>query len=146
MIDAGEVFADVALEDVATGPGEAGEAAEGTMGAIANAVGVGVVDEDTLEDGGDDGAEGVVDDSIAVGCGGNHAGFGGLDLEGGVGTGAVGLGVELVLEFDELGFEVVVEGEDVGAKAFAALGFVGGVEEIGEINYAGPEVAGSFHR
>lgn len=127
MIDAGEVFADVALEDVATGPGEAGELAEGAVGAIADAVGVGVMNEDALEDGGDDGADGVMNYAVSVGCGGDHARFGGLDLEGGVGTGAVGLGVELVLELDEVGFEAVVEAEDVGAEAFAALGFVGGV-------------------
>ena len=46
MIDAGEVFADIALENVAAGTSEAGELAKGAMGAETDSVGVGVVDED----------------------------------------------------------------------------------------------------
>ena len=66
-----------------------------------------------------------MNDSIAVRCGGDHAWLGGFDLEGGVRSGTVGVGSELVLELDEFGFEVVVEGEDVGSKTFAALRFLG---------------------
>ncbi|MFM2431012.1 MAG: hypothetical protein RLZZ511_2225 [Cyanobacteriota bacterium] len=71
VVDAGEVAADVALEHVSVGFDEMGEMFECAVGAVAFAVGVGVMDEGALEDGGDDVAEGVVNDSVAVGCGGN---------------------------------------------------------------------------
>ena len=68
-VDAGEVFSDVALQDVAMGAGEVGEAAQGAVGAVAEAVGVGVADEGALEDGHNDVAESVMHDPIAIGSG-----------------------------------------------------------------------------
>jgi hypothetical protein len=72
-----------------------------------------------IEDGGNDVAEGVVNDAIAVGSGGNHAGLGFENLGGVVGTGLVGLGLEFGLEAVELVFEGVVKLQDVLLVAFA---------------------------
>jgi hypothetical protein len=141
MVDAGEVFADVGLENVATRSSELGKATQGTMGTETHAVSIGIVNEGGLEDRADDGAEGVMDDTIAVRGGGDHPGLGGFNLKGGVATGNVGLGLEFSLKTQQLGFEVVVEAEDVLTEAFTALGFTGGLEEIGKIDQLGPKIA-----
>ena len=100
MVDVGEVAADVGLEDVDVFACEVGEAAEGAVGAFVFAVGVAVVDEGSIEDGLDDVAEGVVDDAIAVGCGGNPAGFGFVDFKVTIFTGFVGFVLEFGLDLD----------------------------------------------
>ena len=104
VIDAGEVFFEIALQDVAMGAGKVGEAFECPVGAKANPIGVGVGNEGALEGGHDDVAEGVMDHSIAVGGGGDHPGFGFHDAEGAIGSGLVGFGVQFVLELGKFAF------------------------------------------
>ena len=104
VIDIGEVAADVALKDVLVGPSKVGEALEGAVGAVACAVGVGVFDEGMFYGWHYDLADGAMNHSVAIRCGGNEAGFGFVDLEVAVGTGLIGLGFEFVLEFEEFGF------------------------------------------
>lgn len=96
------------------------------MGAQVFTIGVGVGDEGFFKNGADDVAEGVVNDAIAIGGGGNKARFGVNDLKGGVVAGGVGLGDELFLELDQFGFQVVIEVGNIGLKPFAALGFCSG--------------------
>lgn len=145
VIDAGEVFANVALEDVAVGACPVGELMEGFVGTEADSIGVGVVDEGLLEEGSDDVAEGVVDDTVTIGGGGDQSVFGREDLEGAVGSGLVGLAEEFLLELNEFGFEVVVEVEDVGAETFAPLSFFGGEEQGFKLGDLGPEVSVALH-
>jgi hypothetical protein len=94
---------------VLVGPSEVGEALEGAVGAVACAVGVGVFDEGALYGWHDDLANGVVNYSIAVGCSGDEARFGFVDLKVTVGTGLIGLGFEFVLEFEEFRFQIVMK-------------------------------------
>ncbi len=145
MINAGEIFAHVALENVATAAGELDEALEGAVGAVAGAVGVAIGDEAALDGGHDDVAEGMVDNAVPVGGSGDEARLGVEDAEGAVATRSVGVGLELLLEAEEVAFEVVVKVEDVAAKAFAALGLVGGFKEVFKAEDGGPEVAEAFH-
>ena len=112
VIDIGEVAADIALEDVGVRPSKVSKALECSVGAVADAVGVGVLNEGPFDRGHDDLANGMMHDSIAVGCGGDEARLRFVDLEGAIGTGLIGLGFEFVLEFEEFGFEVVVELEN----------------------------------
>ena len=118
MIDVGEVAADVGLEDVSVFACEVGESAEGAVGAFVFAVGVAVVNEGLLEDGLDDVAEGVVDDTIAVGCGGDPAGFGFVDFKVTIFAGFVGFVLEFGLDLDQVVFEVMVEANNFGTISF----------------------------
>ena len=145
MVNGREVFADVALEDVAAGAGKAGEALEGSVGAVAAAVGVAIGNEAGLDQRQDDIAEGMVDDAVSVGGCGDDAGLGVEDLEATVATRAVGLSCEFLLEPDEVLFQAMIKGEDIGAKALALLGLAGSLEQILEGDYLGPEVAMAFH-
>ena len=74
------------------------------MGAVAETIGVGVVDEGALEDVLDFVAKGVMDDTVSVGGGRNHPTFGIVDFEGGIVTGFVGFGDEGLLKGEQLGF------------------------------------------
>ena len=100
VVDVGEVAADVGLEDVGVFAGEVGETAEGAVGAFVFAVGVAVEDEGLLEDGLDDVAESVVNDAIAVGGGGNPAGFGFVDFKVTIFARFVGFILEFGLDLD----------------------------------------------
>ena len=62
------------------------------MGTVPNSVGVGVGDEGAFEDGDDDVAEGMLDNSISIGSSGDQAAFGFNDFESAIGSGTVGLG------------------------------------------------------
>ena len=91
MIDIGEVFANIALENVGAGARKLGEAAERFMGAEVLAIGVGVGDECFLKNRRDQITKGVVNNSVSIGGRRNITGFGIDDFEDGVGAGAVGL-------------------------------------------------------
>lgn len=145
MVDAGKVFADVALENVGAGSGKLGETMEGAVGAKAPAIGIGIENEGAFKNGPDDVAEGVVNYAVTVGCSGNGAGFGVADAKGTIGSGLIGFGLEQMLDVAEFLFEVVVEGEDVGTIALAFLGFPGGEEEVVKAGNLGPEVAVTLH-
>lgn len=104
VIDIGEVAADIALKNVGMRPGKVSEALECPVGAVADAVGVGVLNEGPFDRRHDDLANGMMHHSIAIGCSGDEARFGFVDLKGAIGTGLIGLGFEFVLEFEEFGF------------------------------------------
>ena len=60
QVNGWKVFLDVALEHIVTGAHEVNESAQGAVGAIANAVGIRVVNKGALEEGLNDVAEGMV--------------------------------------------------------------------------------------
>ena len=79
------------------------------MGTVADAVGVGVMDESALEDGLDDVAEGVMNNPIAVRCGGNPAGLGVIDFKVEIVAGLIGSGLKFGLELEDFCFKVLVK-------------------------------------
>ncbi len=121
------------------------EAMQGAVGAIAHAVGVGVVDEGALEQRGNNGAEGVVNHAIGVGRGRDDARLGFKYLEGAVGSGLVTLGLELSLQGQQVGFQAIVKRQDVIPKALAPLGFAGREQQVFKARDLRPQVAVTFH-
>lgn len=117
-MNAGEVAADVALQDIFVFANALTVVTQCAVSAFIFSVGVAVVDEGALKNRLDDLAEGVVDNSIAVGCGGNNSRFGFVNLKVVVFAGLVCFLLELSLEFQEIVFETVVEGENLRAKSF----------------------------
>ncbi len=109
MIDIGEVAADVGLKDVGGLAGEVGEAFQGAVGAVADAVGVGVGDEAALEDGLNNIAKGVMNHSVAVGCGGDPAWFWVVDFKVEIVAGLVGLSLEFGLELEDFCFKIEIK-------------------------------------
>jgi len=145
MIDGGEIFADIAFQDVRVSGGGLAGALHGEMSAETFAAGEGIREETGLPNGFEDTGECVVDDAIPERRGGDPARFGVANLEGAIGAGAVNAGVELFAEGDEVGFEGEEEGGDVRSGAFAGGGGEGGAEQVTESSEGRPEVADSFH-
>ena len=79
------------------------------MGAVADSVGVGVMDEAALEDGLDNIAEGMMNNPVAVGCGGNPARLWIVDFKVKVVAGLIGSGLEFGLELEDFCFKILVE-------------------------------------
>ena len=98
VVDRREELADIRLQDVAVTAGELLAAVHGGVGALALAAGVAVVDERPLEDRLQHAGQGVMHDPVPERGGADLAGLPLVDREGAVGTGAIGLGGEFVVE------------------------------------------------
>ncbi len=131
VVDGREVFANVALEHVGVVVRPAGGGVERGVGAEPDPAGVGFAYEAWFEHGFENLGEGVVDDAVAEGGGGDLAHFGVADDEGAVGAGPVVAGFQFAGQDDEAGFPVEEEGGDVGPAAFAEGGAVEGEGEVG---------------
>ena len=98
MINAGKVFANIALQNVGTRSAEMSKFSEGFMSAKTRPVGVGMGNKCFFKNGCNNIAEGVVNYSIAVGCGGNETGLRIDDFEGVIFAREIGLVDEFLLE------------------------------------------------
>lgn len=108
-MNAGEITADVALEDVFVFADAVAVVTQCAVGAFIFSVGVAVVDEGALEDGLDDLAKSVMDNSIAVGCGRNNPRLGFVNLEVVIFAGLVCFLLKLGLEFEKVVFESMIK-------------------------------------
>ncbi len=98
MVDRWEELAHVTTQRVAILTSKVLAAVQGAMGAFAHPVGVAVVDETPLEDGLDDVAQGVVDDSISERSGADQPPLGLEDEEAVIRARLVGLGHQFLLQ------------------------------------------------
>ena len=78
--------------------------------------------------------------AVAVRGGGDQAAFGIPDFTLAVGPGRIGEGLQFVLQLQEIGLQLGVEGEHGGPIALALLGAQGGGMERGEAGDAGEEI------
>lgn len=69
-IDTWEIFLDVALQDIFSRSDKMCEASDGFVSAVADAIGIGVGNEASLDEGSDDIAEGVMYYSVTIWGGG----------------------------------------------------------------------------
>ena len=67
VIDAWEIFLDVALQDIFTGSDKVREASDGFVSAVADAIGIGIGNEASLDEGSDYIAKGVMYYSVTIG-------------------------------------------------------------------------------
>ena len=128
VVDGREVFPHIGLQDIRVTPGELLAAVHRGMGAFAFAAGVAVEDEGSLEDGLEDAGQSVMDDTIAERSGADLAWLSLVDRERAIWAWAVGHGRQLVLEPQQLGFQVEEEPSRAGLEPFAAAGLLGGTE------------------
>ena len=120
VVDGGEELLHVAREHVAVTAGELLAAVQRGVGALADAVGVAVVDEAALEDGFDHVAQGVVHHAVAEGRCADEAALGFVDEEAGVAAGPVAVLDQLRLDRQQVLAGVLLEG---GGRPVAALAF-----------------------
>ena len=126
VINAGKVKTNIGGKHPAMGAASLDEAAQGAMATETKAIGEGGAQEAAFEGRNDGGAEGVMHDAVAIGSGGDGAGLGITNREAPIRAGLIAEGAQLLLELEQLGLQTTVEGQHIGAKAFAALGGFGG--------------------
>jgi len=114
VVNGREELPDVALEDVGEAAGEFLAAVQRPVGAFADPVGVGIGNERALKEGLDDPYQGVVDDPVPEGGGGDEAALRVVDVEGVVRAGLIGLEHQFPLQFQQVGFQVKLKSGDVG--------------------------------
>jgi hypothetical protein len=146
MVNAGEELFDIALEYIAVSPGQESTAIQSSMGALADAVSIAVVNKAALEDGLDDVADGVVYNAVTEGSGGYEAAFRLVDVEAVIGAGLIGPGSQFFLKLEQVGLPIELEG---GRRSLASLAFAGlavGQVQVLESPDLGIEVAICLHR
>lgn len=130
VVDAGEVLAQVAFQNVLRLPHELLQTPNGGMSAFAHAIGVTVKNEATLKQWVDDVDQHVMNNTITKGRDADHAFLGLVDEEGFIITGFVGVRSKLVQELQSIALEIAKEGKYVRAKALASGGFPRGEQKI----------------
>ena len=92
------------------------------------------------------GAEGMVHHPIAIRGSGDQPPFWVADFELPVGARRIGEGLQFLLQLEEIGLQMFIEGQHIGAVALAALGAAGGGVEGSEAGDLGVEIGeGSGH-
>ena len=129
VVDRGKVLADIGAQHVRVLPREVLAALDGAMGALAEAVGVAVRNEDPFESCFDGGAKGVMDDTVAKAGSADAAALGLVDHEMGVGPRPVFAEQQLALQLEQAVGMPVVEGRHRGAAAFAARRALEGAQQ-----------------
>jgi hypothetical protein len=129
-IEAGEELPDVTLQEVPVAAGKTLGTVQGAVGALANPVGIGVWDEQPLEDRLDQIAQSMVHHPIAEGGGRDQAPLGLVNVEAGILPRLVGKRAQLLLQLDELIFQAIFESRHVGVAALAFTGAPVGQQEI----------------
>lgn len=145
VINAGEVFANVALQNVTARSGEFGETAQSAMIAKSCAVGIRIVDERPLEDRPNYVAQGVMNHAVAVRRGGNHSLLRFEDFKSSIFARLVGFAFKLYLQLHQLFAQTVVESQHILLVPLAALRFQGRCQQVVAINYLWPQISVSFH-
>ena len=130
MIDAGEKLPQVALQHRGVAARQLLHTLQGAVRALAEASGVGVSDEGTLEDRLDEVAQGMVHHAVAERCGGDEAALGFVDEEVRVGAWTIRVGAQGVLERQQVFFQTVFKGGHACLVALAAAGALVGEEEV----------------
>ncbi len=92
------------------------------MCALVQAIGIGIGSKGTLEPGFYEIAKGMMNHPISKGRSGNETSLGLVDIETGVGSGMVGLGLQFPLEFEKIVFQTMLERGHIGMTSFALAG------------------------
>ena len=130
MVNARKELADIAGQDVTKTARELCGAVECFVSALADAVGIRIDDERSLEDGFDDIAQRVVNDAVAERRGGNQAILGIMDVKTVILARLVGFILQFTLKLQQVVFQSVFERGDVRVTALAFAGFAIGEQEV----------------
>ena len=109
MIDRRKELAQVALQNAAVATGESLAVVQRRMGAFAHPVGVGILNERLLKDRLNNAHQCVMDHPVAEGSGRDQAMLGVADMEGIVRTMVVALGLQFLLQAEEIFLQIELE-------------------------------------
>src|SRR5262249_47799328 len=109
-------------------------AGHGSMGTLALAAGVAVVQETPVVNRFQDVDQGMMDDPVAVGRGAEKAFLGLVDIEGPIGTGLPGVLAQFLMQLPQSLFQVNVELQHRGVESLASFGLLRRLQEIREGN------------
>ena len=126
MVDGGEEFPDIGLQDIPVTTGKLLAAIHGGVGPLSLAAGVAVEDERPLEDRLEYAGQGVMHHPVAEWRRADLAGLALVDRERAVGSGAVGLARELLVEPGQLPLQVEEEPGRRGTKPLSPPGLLRG--------------------
>ena len=145
MVNGGEEFAHITLQKVVMTTGKILSTVNGPVSALADPVGIRVVDETRFPDGFDDPAKGMKHDPVAKWSRRDQAAFGFVDVEAVIRARVVGFGAQFVLQRKQFFFLYLLEGRGGRFAAFPLTGFAISQVQVLEIPDFGVEVAICFH-
>src|SRR5258708_4233391 len=108
MVNAGKELRKIAGQNIFVATGELLSAVESAMRAFADTVGIRIENKRTFQWWLDQIAQGVVNHAVTERRGGNEAAFRFVDIKTGIGSGGIGFGFKLVLERQEVVFEMIL--------------------------------------
>ena len=140
VIDGWEIKADVGLQHPGMFAAGAVKATQGTMGAVALAVGVTGGNEVELKRRSHHRDQGVMHDPITEGGGTHHPGFGLAHHELPVRTGRIGEAPTFMLQLKEFALQIGAKGENIWPVPLAPAGLAESSQQGGEGRDAGIEI------